>query len=135
MDFVSAWNKGGWGLLIAYVFYKEVWPLFANKIIPSRIKMREESASARTRELDDDRIFHRQVETERLEEIKKITNAVEIIAKSQVRSDEKMATIMSHLQLILARQEATFGVLTDGVADMRAATGVKRKNIDEETDV
>lgn len=115
MNFLTEY--GGWSGLAIYFFYKEVWPLIIHKLIPAKIK-----------ELDDERSFHRTVETERLAEVKKMSDAVQELAVYMSQTNERITSILAGQQLILTRQDSTFSVLTDGIADMRAVTGVKHKD-------
>src|SRR3972149_552581 len=90
-------HYGGWIGLLVYFLYKQVWPLFSKKIIPSRLK-----------EIEDERQFYRAVEKGRLEETKKISEAVQTLALSMVQTNTNIQQILSNQTLIIARQDTIF---------------------------
>jgi len=110
---------GGWAGLIIYFIYKEIWPLLTKKIIPSRLK-----------EIEDDRHFYQLVEKERLEETKKIAEAVQTLALSMVQTNTNIQAILTNQSLIISRQDSIYNVLNEGIADMRAVTGTRSKKGD-----
>ena len=116
---------GPWLGLLIYFTYKEIWPLLAKKIIPAQIKNSADRRTADLNKLEEDRLFHRRIETERLNYLQEQTTAIQSLANSMTQTNERIATILSNQSLILNRQDTTFSVLTDAIADMRAATGVK----------
>jgi hypothetical protein len=121
--------------LFIYFFYKEIWPLIAKKIIPYHLSKNESERLSRVTELQAERVFHQTIEKERLEEIKKISSAVQSLSVSMVQINERQTAILENQRLILSRQESTFTVMTDAIADMRARTGtVVSKDQDKENE-
>jgi hypothetical protein len=126
-DFVQTIQDGGWLILIVYFLYKEVWPLISNKIIPAQIKNMEAQRMERVNELENDRAFHREMETQRAQMLDKISQAIQELSIAMAQTNERIATLLANQQLILTQQNATFGVLTDAIGDMKEAAARRRK--------
>ena len=122
---------GGWLGFALYFLYKEVWPLLSHKIIPARLKDLEEQRTLRVSELKEEREFHNMIEKERLQSQQEMTKAIQTfaqtIAENSITTSEKLVHILANQSLILSRQDTMAAVLNEGIADMRAATGVSSK--------
>ena len=125
-DFTQAVQDGGWVVLIIYFLYKEVWPIIANKIIPASIKSLEAQRVERFNELENDRSFHREMETERAKTLQAISEAIQNLSVAMTQTNERIASLLANQQLIIAQQNATFGVLTDAIGDMKEAAAKRR---------
>jgi hypothetical protein len=117
---------GGWLGLLIYFLYKEVWGVIKNKVIPNQLKTQEAQRLERVDELSEERAFRRSVETERLKEQQKISDAVQKLASSMMQTNSNIQSILTNQTLILTRQDTTLNVVNDAVSDMRAVTGVSR---------
>ena len=114
--------EGGWIILVVYFLYKEVWPLITNKLIPASMKNAEVERLARVSDLEDERKFRREMEQERSKTLAAISTAISNLSVSMTQTNERIAAILTNQQLIISQQTATFGVLTEAVGDMKAAT-------------
>lgn len=105
---------GGWMGLIIYFLYKDVWPVFSHKIIPSKIK-----------ELESEREFHRMQEANQIANMNMVAKATQLLSESMVQTNERIAFIMDNQKLIISQGQATYNILSEGIADMRAVTGTR----------
>jgi uncharacterized coiled-coil protein SlyX len=114
--------EGGWIILVVYFLYKEVWPLITGKLIPASMKKAEADRLERVLDLEDERQFRREMEQERSKTLAAISQAISNLSVSMTQTNERIAAILTNQQLIISQQTATFGVLTEAVGDMKAAT-------------
>ncbi|MBL0320762.1 MAG: hypothetical protein IPP74_15915 [Alphaproteobacteria bacterium] len=80
----------------------------------------------RQTELEQERQFHRELELERSKTLSTISAAIQNLSVSMAQTNERIAAILTNQQLIISQQNATFGVLTDAVGDMKAAASRRR---------
>jgi hypothetical protein len=125
-QFAKYINDGGWGLLALYFLYKEVWPLLSNKIIPASMKNLETQRLERASELENERLFRRDMETERAKTLAEISTAIKQLSVSMAQTNERIASLLANQQLIISQQQSTFGVLTDAIGDMKEAAARRR---------
>jgi hypothetical protein len=118
---------GGWIIFFIYFLYKEVWPLITNKLIPASMKSIEAQRLQRVSELEDERLFRRELEIERAKTLETISKAIQDLSVSMAQTNERIASLLANQQLIIAQQNATFGVLTDAIGDMKEAAAGRRK--------
>lgn len=157
---------GPWLTLGIYILLKDVIPFVKNKYLPAKMKRAEEEHKARVdelaaerqaaqveriarqEELTDERKWHRQMELERMEEMKRIGDAVEAIKQNLVQMNADNSAIRSaedqivdNQGLIMRKQDDHHNMtistmhehdnnMNKAVADMREEVA-RRRGIDE----
>lgn len=129
-DFRNMMSEGGWGILVGYFLYKELWPFITNKLVPVSMKNMESQRQEHATELEQERQFHRELELERSKTLSTISAAIQNLSVSMAQTNERIAAILTNQQLIISQQNATFGVLTDAVGDMKVASARRRGGLD-----
>ena len=119
-------KDGGWVILAVYFLYKEVWPLVTHKLIPASMKNMETQRMDRVLELKEEREFRHEIERQRLNSAQTTEKAIQALAVAMTQTNERIASILTNQQLIISQQTATFGVLTEAIGDMKAATARRR---------
>ena len=119
-------KDGGWVILAVYFLYKEVWPLVTHKLIPASMKNMESQRMDRVLELKEEREFRHEIERQRLNASQTTEKAIQSLAVAMTQTNERIASILTNQQLIISQQTATFGVLTEAIGDMKAATARRR---------
>ena len=119
-------KEGGWIILVVYFLYKEVWPLITGKLIPASMKNMEAQRLERVSELESERQFRHEMEQDRSRTLTAISQAISNLSVSMAQTNERIASILTNQQLIISQQTATFGVLTEAIGDMKAATARRR---------
>ena len=119
-------KEGGWIVLVVYFLYKEVWPLITGKLIPASLKNLEAQRIDRVDELKEEREFRHEIERQRLNSAQTTEKAIQALAVAMTQTNERIASILTNQQLIISQQTATFGVLTEAIGDMKAATARMR---------
>ena len=115
-------KDGGWVILAVYFLYKEVWPLITGKLIPASLKNIEAQRIDRVDELKEEREFRHDIERQRLASAQATEMSLQALALAMTQTNERIASILTNQQLIISQQTATFGVLTEAIGDMKAAT-------------
>lgn len=115
-------QDGGWVVLVIYFLYKEVWPLVTNKIIPATLKSVEEEKKARLNELESDRVFHREMETERAKTLNLITNAIQELSKAMAETGSMQTSILKNQEHIMRTQDETLSILNSAIRQMTEVT-------------
>lgn len=131
-QFIAAY--GGWIGFVLFFLYTKLWPLVADKIIPTRLKRVNDEQAAKLKQIeaeqaatikratDDQEFMHRIVESQ-LATAAKIADAVQNMALNMSQTNERMVAIKDTQTQILDRQNATLDILNDAIMDMRAHTG------------
>lgn len=97
---------------VLFFLYNKVWPLVAERLVPSSI---EASKSERD--------FRNQMFIRQADASDKIAAAVQDIAIAMTSINERLSLLEKNQVNILARQEATFSVLTDVLANRSNGNG------------
>lgn len=103
---------GGWMAFVLFFLYNKVWPLVAERLVPSSI---EASKSERD--------FRNQMFIRQADASDKIATAVQDIAVAMAKTNERLNLLEKKDDQILQRQEATFVVLTDVLANRNNGNG------------
>jgi hypothetical protein len=125
-EFYQAVKDGGWIILVVYFVYKELWPLITNKLIPASMRTMESQRLERAAELESERLFRREMDQDRSKTLAAISEAIGKLSVSMAQTNERIATLLANQQLIISQQSATFGILSDAIGDMKAATARRR---------
>jgi len=90
------------------------------------MKNMESQRMDRVLELKEEREFRHEIERQRLNASQTTEKAIQSLAVAMTQTNERIASILTNQQLIISQQTATFGVLTEAIGDMKAATARRR---------
>jgi hypothetical protein len=123
--------------MVVYILLKDVIPFIKEKWLPARMQADSEERASRLAELSEERKWHRQMESERLEEMKKLTETVQAInlnlaqlnaETSSIRIGEEM--IVDNQRTIIDKQDDHHNATMDAIGEMREEVA-RRKGIEE----
>jgi len=109
----------GWLGLLIYILLKDILPLITKKWIPAKIQEAEDERRARVQELEDERRWKKEIDMERLQELKQIAQSTTALTLSMTQMNERVANMLVNDQTIMSKQDSHHQAMMDAVGDMR----------------